>query len=261
MKKKQIIGDKVTFSINTDEPINVKDLVDGLVAFSNEYVSSAKLKDTAVQITEVRKGSYIFDAIMVTKDHILPLMENANITREFIEGLNKLKKFFSSPNYQKDEDLPSKQDSENMRNMLQPIYNITNNGSMTINLTNNTNTIEGFSVSAPEARIIRENASNHIKRLDTQKQTEDEINDFTNKLIYFVQTRINSKDKGQKAVCEEISKYEMQTTFANEQIQNEIMDNPYHFAFFVDIKAHRIKGEIKVYEITKIHQKIERDFD
>ncbi len=56
MKKKQIIGDKVTFSINTDEPINVKDLVDGLVAFSNEYVSSAKLKDTAVQITEVRKG-------------------------------------------------------------------------------------------------------------------------------------------------------------------------------------------------------------
>ncbi len=41
MKKKQIIGDKVTFSINTDEPINVKDLVDGLVAFSNEYVSSA----------------------------------------------------------------------------------------------------------------------------------------------------------------------------------------------------------------------------
>jgi hypothetical protein len=261
MRKKQIIGDKLTFSINTDEPISIKDLADSLIAFSDEYVNSAKLKDGMVQITEVRKGSYIFDAIMVVRDHILPMVENAQITIEFLENINKLKKFFLPSDEPKDDYLPTKQDSENIKNILQPIYNITNNGTMTINLTSNLNSTDGFSATASEAKTIKENANRYIKQLDMQKQDEEETNDFTNKLIYFVQTRINSKDKGQKAICEEIAKNEMQTTFANEQIQNEIMDNPYHFAFFVDIKVHRIKGEIKVYEITHMHQKIERDLD
>ncbi|KIM05911.1 MAG: hypothetical protein KN64_01325 [Sulfurovum sp. AS07-7] len=261
MKKMQNIGDKLTFSINTDEPINIKDLANSLNAFSEEYLKSAKIKDSLIQVTEVRKGSYVFDLIMVAKEHILPMIENANITMEFIGKLNKIKKFFLLSNEQKEDYIPSKQDSENIKNMLQPIYNISNDGTMTINFITNNNHLDGFSVTVPEAKIIRDNATKHIKQLDTKNQDKEEVNFFSNKLIYFVQTRLNSKDKGQKSICEEISKNEMATIFSNGEIQNEIMDNPYHYAFFVDIKIHRIKGEIKVYEITNIHQKIERDIE
>jgi hypothetical protein len=261
MNKLQNIGDKLTFSINTDEPINIKDLANSLVAFSEEYLKSSKIKDSSIQVTEVRKGSYIFDVILVVKEHILPMIENAEMTIEFLDKLNKIKKFFLSPAETIDDYLPTKKDSENIKNMLQPIYNITNNGTMTINITNNNNYDGGFSTTVPEAKAIRDNATKYIKQIDMKQQEEEEINFFSHKLIYFVQTRLNSKDKGQKAICEEISKNEMATTFANNEIQNEIMENPYHYAFFVDIKIHRIKGEIKVYEITNMHQKIERDID
>lgn len=261
MNKLQNIGDKLTFSINTDEPINIKDLANSLVAFSEEYLKSSKIKDSSIQVTEVRKGSYIFDVILVVKDHILPMIENAEITIEFLDKLNKIKKFFLSFGETTDDYLPTKKDSENIKNMLQPIYNITNHGTMTVNLTTNNNHLDGFSATVPEAKLIRENVTKYIKELETKKEDEEEINFFSNKLIYFVQTRLNSKDKGQKSICEEISENEMATTFANNEIQNEIMDNPYHYAFFVDIKIHRIKGEIKVYEITNMHKKIERDIE
>jgi hypothetical protein len=256
MKQIQSIGNKLTLSINTDEPINIKDLSSSLIAFNDEYIKSAKIKDSLIQVTEVRKGSYIFDVIMITKEHILPMIENANITIEFIEKLNKIKNYFLNTDEKNNEYIPSKQDSENIKSILQPIYNITNHGTMTVNLT--TQNTDGFSATVQESKIIKDRATNHIKLLETQKKDE-EINYFENKLIYFVQTRLNSKDKGQKSICEEISKNEMATTFSNSEIQNEIMENPYHYAFFVDIKIHRIKGEIKVYEITNIHQKIERD--
>jgi hypothetical protein len=259
MNKSQAIGDKLTFSINTDEPINIKDLANSLVSFSDEYLKSAKIKDSSIQVTEVRKGSYVFDVIMVAKEHILPMVENAEMTIEFLDKLNKIKKFFLSSAETTDNYSPTKQDSENIKNMLQPIYNITNHGTMTVNLTTNNNHLDGFSTTVPEAKLIRENATKYIKQLETKKEDEEEINFFSNKLIYFVQTRLNSKDKGQKSICEEISENEMHTTFANNEIQNEIMDNPYHYAFFVDIKIHRIKGEIKMYEITNMHQKIEND--
>lgn len=259
MNKMQIIGDKLTFSINTEEPIDIKDLAKSLSAFNEEYLKSAKIKDSIIQVTEVRKGSYIFDLILVAKEHILPMAENANITIEFINNLKKVKKFFLPSIESREDFTPSKEDSENIKNMLQPIYNITNHGTMTVNLTTNNNHVDGFSATVSEAKIIRDNASKHIKMLETKKQDVEEVNFYTNKLIYFVQTRLNSKDKGQKSICEEISKNEMGTTFSNKEIQNEIMDNPYHYAFFVDIKIHRIKGEIRVYEITNIHQKIERD--
>lgn len=262
MNKSQNIGEKLTLSINTDEPINVKDLANSLVAFSDEYLKTSKIKESYIQVTEVRKGSYVFDVIMVAKEHILPMVENAQITIEFIDKLNKIKKFFLPNEKEKTDYIPTKQDSENIKMILQPIYNITNNGgNININVAQSTNPYDSFQTNVSEAKIIRENAIKHIKELDAKKPEEEEINFYTNKLVYFVQTRVNSKDKGQKAICEEISEHEMATTFGNSEIQNEIMENPYHFAFFVDIKIHRIKGEIKVYEIVNIHQKIERDAD
>lgn len=261
MKKTQYVGDKLTFSINTNDPISVKDLTDSLIAFSNEYIKSSKLKDGTVRILEVRKGSYVFDAMMAVKDTILPMVEHAKMTIEFIDGLNKVKNFLLSekPN---DEYSPTKQEAENIKNILQPIYNITNNGTMTITVNNDNKEPQAyFSATVPESHMIKNNATKYIKQIESNVQKEEEINFFNNKLLWFVQTRLNSKDKGQKSICEEISKEEVATTFANNEIQNEIMNNPYFYAFFVDIKIHRIKGEIKVYEITNIHQKIEREID
>lgn len=265
MKKTQYVGDKLTFSINTNDPISVKDLTDSLVAFSNEYIKSSKLKDSTVRIMEVRKGSYIFDVMMAAKDYILPMAENTKIAVEFVESMIKIGKFFSSnrTNDSEDEYLPTKQEAENIKSILQPIYNITNNGTMTITVNNDNKEPPQayFSATVPESHMIKNNATKYIKQLEANEQKEEEINFFNNKLLYFVQTRLNSKDKGQKSICEEISKEEVATAFANQEIQNEIMSNPYFYEFFVDIKIHRTKGKIKVYEITNIHQKIERETD
>ena len=92
---------------------------------------------------------------------------------------------------------------------------------------------------------------------ENKDKKEEKNNIFKDRLIYFVQTRSDNKDYSNKSICEDISDKEIKTNFKNEQIKNNILDNPYHFGFLVDLEAQYINGEVKVYKIIKLNDKIE----
>lgn len=54
-------------------------------------------------------------------------------------------------------------------------------------------------------------------------------------------------------------KKEIKTIFMNDNIKNEILDNPYHYIFLVNIEVQYVDNDICLYRIVKLNDKIEID--
>ena len=100
-------------------------------------------------------------------------------------------------------------------------------------------------------------AGEYLKEIKYDDKEKEK--DFIDRLIRFVQTRKDNKDYGNKSICEDLTKKEIKTIFANDSIKYEILDNPYQYAFLVDLEAQYINGEIKLYKITNLKDKIDLD--
>lgn len=247
-----ITNDKLTFKIDSDEPIELNHLIHSLKSIGTEYGKSSKIKSVEVKISEVRKGSYEFDFVLMAVTPLLPLMSDVNTTIDFIKRMSDLKSFFL--NEKKDLE-PTLNEATLMKDMNIPIQTFVNNGTVIINDTNHRNKVE---FNKEEAGIITNNSTKYIKKLKS-KENEEKQNIFRDRLIKFVQTRTDNRDYGNKSICEDISDKEIKTIFLNDSIKNEILDNPYHFGFLVDLEVQYINSEVKIYRVIKLNDKIELD--
>lgn len=245
-----ITNDKLTFKIDSDEPIELNQLIHSLKSIGEEYSKFSKIKDVEIKISEVRKGSYEFDFVLMSLAPLLPLMSDMNTTIDFIKRITDLKSFFLN---QKNDLEPSLNEANMMKYVNIPIQTFVNNGTVIINDTNQINKVE---FTKEESKVITENSINYIRQLKS-KEDEEKQNIFKDRLIKFVQTRTDNKDYGNKSICEGISDKEIKTIFINDEIKNEILDNPYHFGFLVDIEVQYINDEAKVYRVVKLNDKIE----
>lgn len=244
-----IVGDKLTYKIDTEEPIEIKDLIKSLSSISEEYAKFSKLKDIKVKLSEVRKGSFEFDLILTSFVAILPFMSNVNTTVEFIKRLNDLKDYFLNINTAIE---PTVEEATMLNKMNRPIH-IVNNGSVYV-FDNNQNV--SLSITKDEAKSIATSTTKYIE--EKKKEEVIESNSiFKDRLIKFVQTRTDNKDYGNKSVCEHISESEIKTTFESEEIKKIILDSPYHFGFLVDLEVQYLNKEPKVYRIMAINDKID----
>ncbi len=247
--KDTIIGDRLTYKIDTEEPIEIKDLIKSLQSISSEYSRFSKLTDVNVKVAEVRKGSYEFDLILTSLAPILPLMADINTTTEFIKRMEKIKTFFVGNNSNKIK--PTIEEAKMLNAVAQPI-SIVNNG--TINVINGNENVS-LSINKEEYKAIHTSTAKYIEENKDKKEENNNI--FKDRLIHFVQTRSDNKDYGNKSICENISDKEIKTNFKNEQIKNDILNNPYHFAFLVDLEVQYINDEAKIYKIINLNNKIE----
>ena len=248
-----VIGDKLTYKIDTEEPIEINDLIKSLKSISSEYASFSKFTDLNVKVAEVRKGSYEFDLILTSLRPLLPLISDINTTSDFVKRMIDIKSYFLDNNSNNIN--PTVEEAKMLNSVAQPI-SIVNHG--TINVFNNTENVS-LNIDKEEYKEIHKSTTKFIEKNKDKKEEKNNI--FKDRLIYFVQTRSDNKDYGNKSICEDISDKEIKTNFENEQIKNNILDNPYHFGFLVDLEVQYINGEVKVYKIIKLNDKIELSDD
>ena len=246
--------DKLTYKIASDEPIELHQLISSLKVIGEEYGKFSKIKDVEVKVSEVRKGSFEFDFVLTTVVSLLPLMSDVNTTIDFIKRISNLKLFFLN---QTNDIQPTLEEAKMMNSVNIPIQSFTNYGTVIINDSYKTKKVE---FNKEESKQITNNSPKYIKQLK-ERDDEEKQNIFKDRLIRFVQTRNDNKDYGNKSICEDISNKEIKTIFINDEIKNEILDNPYHYAFLVDIEVQYINGDVKIYRIMKLNDKIELDED
>lgn len=248
----EVIGQVLTYKIDTEQPIGLNELISGLNALSDEYIKFSKMKNVDVKISAVRKGSYEFDLILASHAVLLPLMSDINTTLDFIGRIKQLKDYFL--NNTPTEIVPTIEEAKMMQTIGAPIQALHNNGGTIIfNIGSQT---EALKITQDETKLLDNRTHLYIQQ-KKQETEEAKNNIFTNRLIKFVQTRADNKDYGNKSICESISKYEIKTIFSNEDIKNNILDNPYHYAYLVDLEVQYIGGDAKIYQIIAINDKVE----
>lgn len=248
-----ISNDKLTFMIDTTDPIEVNDLIKSLKNISNEYGEFSKVKDVEVKISEVRKGSYIFDMILATAVPILPIIENTHTTIEFVKRIYELKEIFLNTKIEDNDNKPSIGEANLMNSISNHSQNVYTN--CTINIYDNSQS-EKVTLNENESKMISNNTSNYIKYLkQTEKEEKETI--IKDRVIKFVQRRFDNKDKGNKSVCEYISKKEITTVFENDNIRNIILDEANEFLFVVDLEIQYSDSQPILYKVLKINDKLE----
>ena len=177
-------------------------------------------------------------------------MSDANTTIDFVKRISELKHFFLG---QKNDIVPTLEEAKMLHSINTPIQTLNNYGTIIVN---DTHKLESIKFDLEESKKIIKSTDDFIK-IEKKKEDEENQNIFEDRLIKFVQTRTDNKDYGNKSICENISKKEIKTIFENDTIKNDILDNPYHYAFLVDLEVQYINQEAKLYKIIKLKDKID----
>ena len=251
-----ITDDKLTYKIDTTEPIEVNDLINSLKNISNEYGCFSKIKDVEVKVSEVRKGSYIFDLMLSTTIPLLPIIEHTSTTIDFIKKLYELKKIFLDNKIDHTSDNKPSIGEANMINSLskhsQNVYN-----GCTIYISDNTEQMK-MDITKEESKELLTNSSNYLKLIKQIEKDEKEtiLND---RVIKFVQRRFDNNDKGNKSICENIANKEITTIFNDDILRNDILNNATDYLFVVDLEIQYSDNKPVLYKVLKLNDKIEID--
>ncbi|EPS8472820.1 hypothetical protein ACVH6T_001048 [Campylobacter jejuni] len=82
----------LTYKIDTEQPIDITELAESLIAIQNMYRKSIISNEASIKISEVRKGSYEFDIVVLGLGLSLPYIENFNSAIEFIKNCRRKNK-------------------------------------------------------------------------------------------------------------------------------------------------------------------------
>lgn len=245
----------LTYKINTNQPIDIKELAESLIAIQSMYSKSIISNDASIKISEVRKGSYEFDIIVLGLGLTLPYIENFNSAVEFIKNLRNCFNFFKNDKFDtKNYDVPiSIDDAKNTNKIIQPIINI---GDSSIVIVQNgcSNPSECFSILNKEATEVKKNICRYIE--NRERETKEELQtykDFQNILVEFTQTRTDDK-RGNKLLCKNIYSKELNAEFASDYLKKQILEehNPHMHLYTVDLRIVYENNIPKICKITSI---------
>lgn len=257
MKTKQNV---LTFKIDTHEPISVTDLVESLKAIGELYSQTID-GECEIKISEVRKGSYVFDFIV----NAMHLMEATNTAFDFIKNIKNIIDFFGKDTAKENLKKPTISQIENANKAMQPIININgDNNTISFN-SNDDNRQQSFIINQNQAKEFKANSELYINQQPIEQEPEksESIESFASEILEFTQTRDDSK-KGTKAICKNFSKKEINVEFANNFIRDSIFkeeDNPHLFLFIVDLEVEFKDKQPSLYKIIAIKDKKSKSQD
>ncbi|ECP5270834.1 hypothetical protein FT840_03105 [Campylobacter lari] len=245
----------LTYKIDTEQPIDIKELAESLIAIQNMYMKNIFNNEISIQLNEIRKGSYEFDFVVQGLAFALPFIENCNSAVEFIRNFKTIFSYFKNYTNETDKNIISSEDAANFNTTLKPIININGDNPIINFYTINNNTKEEISVSKDDAISISNNIDNFINSRLNNKNMEIIVKNemFKDKLVELVQTRIDNK-KGNKLLCKDIYKKEVDVDFANEYLKKQILENnnPHLHIYKIDLEVNYENSVPKTYKIFSI---------
>ncbi|EJA3491322.1 hypothetical protein MWI87_001245, partial [Campylobacter coli] len=180
----------LTYKIDTEQPIDIKELAESLIAIQNMYRKSIISNEASIKISEVRKGSYEFDIVVLGLGLTLPYIENFNSAIDFIKNLKNCYSFFKDNKFDNNTNQINIDDAKNTSKIIQPIISIGNNS--TVIIQNGYSDSECFSVISKEAAEVQKKIYSYIE--NKERKTKEELQTykyFQNILVEFTQTRTN----------------------------------------------------------------------
>lgn len=189
--------EKLSFVIDTTEPISVEAFSKSLVAFNDEF-KRLNNGNKELKIDKVREGSYIVEFAVGTICTTLPFLTNANIVIDFLNHIDNIKNYILG-----DKSINTLTDKSivNTSDIVQPIVKCGSNCTININYGE-----QKVSFSQTECERIDERTPSLIKKAKS-KLEESETSHYRKKvLFYWYQTCFdkNKVNKGNKGIIDNI---------------------------------------------------------
>ncbi|HHW1540343.1 TPA: hypothetical protein ACUUHY_000872 [Campylobacter coli] len=242
----------LTYKIDTEQPIDIKELAESLIAIQNMYRKSIISNEASIKISEVRKGSYEFDIVVLGLGLTLPYIEDFNSAIDFIKNLKNCYSFFKDNKFDNNTNQINIDDAKNTSKIIQPIISIGNNS--TVIIQNGYSDSECFSVISKEAAEVQKKIYSYIE--NKERKTKEELQTykyFQNILVEFTQTRTDDK-RGNKLLCKNIYNKELNVEFSSDYLKKQILEehNPHLHLYNVDLQVIYENNVPKIYKIISI---------
>ena len=250
--------EKITFTIETNEPIPVEILCRSLQALESEY-SAVTQKASRLLVKEIRKGSFEFDLIAIVGISVLPFVTNVNSLFEFFENFKKTIGSLSGAEPIETERQYSISELKNIRELLQPvILSSSPDGSIKVVSAGQSDLL----VAKEEARQIVGNiAKVEVRRLETPDFFIQEIR-HSKVLFFWYQTRFDDDqiNTGNQGLVESIDSKPKKVIFADDSSEtkhqmtttnSDTNRDWQEIGYIVDLELVVARDRIVAYKILK----------
>jgi ABC-type dipeptide/oligopeptide/nickel transport system ATPase component len=244
-----IIGDSgVGKSFLTGKAINKPIGKEYSATVGKEYQKHIKDSVPEIAISEIRRGSQIYELIVVSSLVLYPEIMQYTIV-DFFTYLQRFTERFL--NTQRIEDLIcTRKDCKNVKS-LTDMFNDDAKLSLEIETLKNNEPIKHTEISNEQGNLIRQRAIIKLQNLEAEK-----TNIFENVLLQFYQTRnVNCSSPGDKAIIPSICEKPHKILFTNDEIKRTLMEentniylNLYRAYGTVEYKGDKVK----LYNIDRI---------
>lgn len=249
------------FHFENKKPIELIDFTNALVSVQNEYEQFALSKgvgkvDAKLYVEKVKEGSIIVDLAAHTCEALLPMMADVVTITEFAKVIKTVFEYFlgvgERPEYL----------TKSMCQIASDIVNSTakdSQATLIIQLRQGA-TINGnvnMCIATEQATATQNQSRVEQENIENRKQ-EYEEEEFKSVLLQITQLNSNkSADRGKVEKIDRRKEYKLLFIDVDKSLFTEGENNPLNRLYFVDIRAHRIGGKIKAYEVLRVHEAFE----
>lgn len=246
----------LTIEIKNQQPIELLDLTWSLVGLSEEikrfvdaHEPEASPTYAGISIRDIRAGSVVADLIVTAP--FTPGVSHINTVAKFGAHLQAAYAYLSSSATAKP--ALEKATYQNLSNIVEPIakdagaqLNITAPGGNVV-----------ININSVNANAVQNKARKEIERLaEPVSALHEKV------LLYWYQARGDvASQKGDKAIIESIDPRPKKIICANDAIKSQMIfdnENPFKWAYVVDVMVETIGNRPVAYKIITLHEKFER---
>lgn len=252
---------KLRVQICNKRPIELIDFTEGLLSLGNQYkkfiVRNPDLSfadDVSLFIKEVKTGSIIADLVPMAAA-TLPFIVDFNNIATFLTNLKLAYSFFVGKTNKKPE--IDKQDLNQLSKIINPVAR-DNGSNINIYTILNGDIRDSFNMTSVEANAAQNGIDRELKLLKepTSKLKEKVI-------LYWYQSRNDPDCKtGDLGIIESVKPTPVKTIFDSEGIKASMVlnadENPFHYAYIVDVVVDTINDNAALYKIVKFHERFKK---
>lgn len=242
--------------------VELADYARGMFAIHNEYRRyvcrhhpEVAEDDIRLYVDEIRPGSIITELIAYAP-YVLPLLEQAGTVQKYAEHLAGLFKWLLGSAPEPKEEV-SRQTLQGVHDMLEPVAKDPGS-SVNLVIKSNHGTINVITASQVEANAIQNRA-----RRELERRTEPVHDHFEQVLMYWDRaSNTQSNSKTDRARIDAIQDKPVAVAFANADLKNQLLfepERPFAKAFLVDVEVQTVRGEPRLYKVTRLHDVIDLD--
>ena len=255
--KRQKMQNIITLKIEKEANINLNDLSAALYSLNHliETYSVENLNNKiSLELYSVEKGSDIFNFIInYTPDLINALKAAIDNIKNIFDIIKSIKEIDNTTLKETQE---NKNYTKQLLNDSKNIINIAKNAKVTI--INNNNCLFEITPQEYKKYIESYNTICNLKGYDNKTTIKKVYNDM---IIEFYQTtNTTNKNIKHKVICNDITNKAIPSIIQDENLNKEMLENPYNYMFLVDIEIYiNNQNNIKAYRIFNYKEKLEKE--